>query len=496
MTSKNLLILSPLLVAGLFITFQLREGMIMNRNILAITFIGWWPSLYAMDSASAIRLQKEEVTLVDAQSVIHHLSTEAAKHAYFIKNVVEANPENHLAENSEWAESLPLPNIKSEAMCRLKTALELLALQRKEELDNLLQELSLPLLIEDANVADYVEAPELLDMIAPYLASRIIAVAVAHVENMNSVKRLYYKARKINPFFKVVIPYIEMINSMDIRAFVREECIDYLKRTSPWLPESTQQGYQGGDLLAYSADGTQLITGISKTIAYVRDAKTFRIIKEFHNLGGTIASGAFSHDGKKIALGLDRGTLHLWNIDTGEWAGTLHNGIHCSCLAWSPDNTKIATGSLNAIHIWDATTLQSIGRPMRGDIALINSVAWSPDGKMIAAGLFNGIVGIWNAHTQELIKLFAGDTVGHHVVVFSPDSKILFTASRGGVRVWDTKTSQFLGSPEVNSTVGFKSIEFSSDSTRLILRSVSDGIAHILHQPAVKDFIDHSPEDK
>jgi WD40 repeat protein len=50
----------------------------------------------------------------------------------------------------------------------------------------------------------------------------------------------------------------------------------------------------------------------------------------------------------------------------------------------------------NAIHLWDAETSDAIGEPFEGHSSFVNSVAFSPDGSRIVSGSLNTIC-LWNA---------------------------------------------------------------------------------------------------
>jgi eukaryotic-like serine/threonine-protein kinase len=66
-------------------------------------------------------------------------------------------------------------------------------------------------------------------------------------------------------------------------------------------------------------------------------------------------------------------------------------------VAWSPDSTRIASGSLDdTVQVWDATT-GTLKLTYRGHLNNVNSVAWSPDGTRIASGGNDKTVQVWKA---------------------------------------------------------------------------------------------------
>ena len=66
-------------------------------------------------------------------------------------------------------------------------------------------------------------------------------------------------------------------------------------------------------------------------------------------------------------------------------------------LAWSPDGTRIASGSINdTVQIWDASTLTTLFT-YRGHTNEIRAVSWSPDSEYIASGSSDQTVQVWQA---------------------------------------------------------------------------------------------------
>jgi WD40 repeat protein len=71
-----------------------------------------------------------------------------------------------------------------------------------------------------------------------------------------------------------------------------------------------------------------------------------------------VYSVAWSLDGTKIVSGSADNTVHVWEAKTGRQ--TAHLKGHTSsvfCVAVSPDDTMIASGSFDkSIRLWDAET--------------------------------------------------------------------------------------------------------------------------------------------
>jgi len=62
--------------------------------------------------------------------------------------------------------------------------------------------------------------------------------------------------------------------------------------------------------------------------------------------------------------------------------GTGYRNLEATALAWSPDGTRLASGSPNGVvEIWDTTSGENVLNLM-GHTSGIDNMEWSPDGTL------------------------------------------------------------------------------------------------------------------
>jgi WD40 repeat protein len=191
---------------------------------------------------------------------------------------------------------------------------------------------------------------------------------------------------------------------------------------------------------------------------------------------------------------------------TAEFAG---HEDWIECLAWSPDGTRLATGSNDkTVRVWNALAKPSLVRVPRHDYPIdrvtassdgrsftskskdhtvkvwdagdgaqlaslsghpnIQCVACSPDGRFVAAGFTNSEARVWRRLSGQPVSDFLQHRDFVAALAFSPDSRWVASAGRGDrtVWVWEAET----GRPRfvLRAPGAIVAVAFSPDGKRIV----------------------------
>jgi WD40 repeat protein len=224
----------------------------------------------------------------------------------------------------------------------------------------------------------------------------------------------------------------------------------------------TFEGQPFPTAVAISAGGDRVISASELFSIMVWDVASGERLHAFGRGSGGVSDGVLSVAAAPAgprAVSASGTKLRLWDIASGvplrtfegppRWLIT-SQGIHSS--VFSPDGTGVIMGGEgewdNALQLWDAASGHLV-RSFKGDKSrkrrTVNAVAFSPDGTRVVSGEDDKTLKLWDVASGQLLRSFKahGGTWGIHSVAFSPDGKRLLSgAVDDTVRLWDAATGE------------------------------------------------------
>ncbi|MGE3852510.1 MAG: protein kinase [Planctomycetota bacterium] len=193
--------------------------------------------------------------------------------------------------------------------------------------------------------------------------------------------------------------------------------------------------------LAFSPDGTRLVSGSVDTSARVWDLQTDKALITLRPPGQShVNTVAWTADGKRIITGgIDR-MLHIWDAaaptDPAQpgYDNLLHVAAHrgwVMCSAVTPDSRHILSGSRDhSLRLIDLATGESV-RQFIGHDDSVNAVGLSGDGRLAVSGGLDGTLRVWTTSLGATRSEWSRPTNIARMVL-SRDGRLCVTTSVDG----------------------------------------------------------------
>ena len=163
--------------------------------------------------------------------------------------------------------------------------------------------------------------------------------------------------------------------------------------------------------LAYSPDGTRLVTASYDRLLLLWNSATGEAFATLRHHTGPVYAAQFSPDGKAILSGGADQTVKLWNSTTGERILTLSEATKgIQAVAFHPKGAEFAAAGGDRtvrVYEWNGTTAR-LKRSTFAHDATVLCLAYSPSGETLFSGSEDKRVKAWDVATLRERHVYDG----------------------------------------------------------------------------------------
>ena len=237
------------------------------------------------------------------------------------------------------------------------------------------------------------------------------------------------------------------------------------------------QGQNKQYTVAWSPDGTYVVSAGASSIIEVwnasNDASSFSMNVADVSPATSVLHVAWSHDGSKIASADSKGNIIIWDAtNNGKQliAISAHSGHFANGVAWSPDDSMIATCGGYTAAVWDVGTGMSVAS-FSQHTDYVNAVAWSHNGTFVVSASDDHTAQVWYARTGQFYSSYTAHSGKVLAVAWSlDDTQIASGSTDYTAQVWDAASgSTYLRYDKHSNVVA--SLDWSHDGQKIVTGS-------------------------
>ena len=204
------------------------------------------------------------------------------------------------------------------------------------------------------------------------------------------------------------------------------------------LVRSIQADARDVDAVAFSEDDSRIVTGGFSEGVKLWDANSGALLLHLDTDGRRVLPVSINRDNSIIAAAFQGGITKLWAVKDGELLASF-NRDGARAGAFSPDGKRFVIGMQREVRLWDTTTRGFVwSTSLKGVGTEADALTLSRDGKQIvAAGYGKGAVVLDAGTGSILFELRDGPADKFISADFSPDQQsVVLGELNGGALLW------------------------------------------------------------
>ncbi len=227
-------------------------------------------------------------------------------------------------------------------------------------------------------------------------------------------------------------------------------------------------------VVEWSHNGKYFASGYGETVQ-VREIASGNVIAIFTRHVDTILTLSWSPDDTLIASGSVDGALYAWSVDTGEvHLSSKRTANPLQTVRWSYDG-KVAAGYQDgSIVVVDATSKKTVFSS--NSRLAVQAVTWSYDSKQLATLDANGNISLWDIVPGKSRLRLTYTGYPAQSIAWSPDNtRIVSGGNDGTIQIWDVATGKVVATYQ-GATSAIKAVAWSPDGVYIVAGGNSNGI--------------------
>jgi WD40 repeat protein len=235
--------------------------------------------------------------------------------------------------------------------------------------------------------------------------------------------------------------------------------------------------FPGGNALAVSKVGQRVAVGDQSGHITLWDWGKARVTDGMDLLQGPVTGLSFSRDGKYLAASGHEEKGFLFELAHGDRVSLDGHSDLVDCVAFSPENTTVATGSRDGtVRLWSVPDGKQQRVLSATGMGPVRTIAFSLDGKLLGAAGDDRVIRVFDLKTSRVVTRMDGSPDAVLSIAFSPHASILASAGLDqAVRTWRVSNGK-LRSTWVGHGGRVWSIAFAPDGETLASASLDGTI--------------------